>query len=159
MWLTPIFFFFFFLGSISSDNSISVCDVDEVQRCLTAVIRTAKHQVVLHISIPSPYPDGVIPNFLIGKGTTLDANGRCRITKVLPSYINYNMVFDIKAFQVLKQTATLSCRKGHPSLELVLQQLLSTLDQLAPVDKSEPESSKIMALPVNSSTAGNNPFR
>ncbi|KAI9550538.1 hypothetical protein GHT06_005241 [Daphnia sinensis] len=129
------------LGSISNDNSISVCDVDEVQRCLTAVIRTAKHQVVLHISLPSSYPDGVIPNFLIGKGTTLDANGRCRITKVL------------------KQTATLSCRKGHPSLELVLQQLLSTLDQLTPADKSETESSKIMALPVSSSTAGNNPFR
>ncbi|KAI9557296.1 hypothetical protein GHT06_017122 [Daphnia sinensis] len=128
-------------GSISNDNSISVCDVDEVQRCLTAVIRTAKHQVVLHISLPSSYPDGVIPNFLIGKGTTLDANGRCRITKVL------------------KQTATLSCRKGHPSLELVLQQLLSTLDQLTPADKSETESSKIMALPVSSSTAGNNPFR
>ncbi|XP_059350855.1 GATOR complex protein WDR59-like isoform X2 [Daphnia carinata] len=129
------------LGSISNDNSISVCDVDEVQRCLTAVIRTAKHQVVLHISLPSSYPDGVIPNFLIGKGTTLDANGRCRITKVL------------------KQTATISCRKGHPSLELALQQLLSTLDQLTPVDKSETESTKIMVLPVSSSTAGNNPFR
>ncbi|XP_046440628.1 GATOR complex protein WDR59-like isoform X2 [Daphnia pulex] len=129
------------LGSIGTDNSISVCDVDETQRSLTTVIRTAKHQIILHISMPPSYPDGAIPNFLFGKGTTIDNNARSKMLKVL------------------KQAATLSCRKGHPSIELVLQQLLISVDQLTPIDKSETESSKTITLNVNSSTTGNTPFR
>ena len=70
------------LGSIGADSSVSVCDVDETQRSLTTVIRTAKHQIVLHISMPPSYPDGSIPNFLFGKGTTIDTNARCKILKV-----------------------------------------------------------------------------
>lgn len=69
-----------------TDESISVCDVDETQRSLTTVIRTTKHQIVLHISIPPTYPDGVIPNFQFGKGTTLDANGKLKMTKVFHYY-------------------------------------------------------------------------
>jgi hypothetical protein len=69
-------------GSIGTDNSISVCDVDETQRSLTTVIRTAKHQIILQISMPPSYPDGAIPNFLFGKGTTIDNNARSKMLKV-----------------------------------------------------------------------------
>lgn len=55
------------------------------------MIRTAKQQVVLNISIPTSYPDGTsIPNFKFGKGTTLDASGKCKVSKVLKQYLDAN---------------------------------------------------------------------
>lgn len=73
---------------VGTEESISVSEVDETQRSLTTVIRTTKHQIVLHISLPPSYPDGVIPNFQFGKGTSLDANGKLKITKVFDfSYV------------------------------------------------------------------------
>lgn len=75
----------FCVGLVGTDESITVSDVDEAQRSLTTVIRTVKHQIVLHVSIPPSYPDGVIPIFQFGKGTTLDANGKLKMTKVFHS--------------------------------------------------------------------------
>lgn len=85
-----LFYFCSLIGSIvGADNSVSVCDVDETQRSLTTVIRTAKHQIVLHVSLPSSYPDGAIPNFVFGKGNTIDTNARSKILKVSDAEIKF----------------------------------------------------------------------
>ena len=68
---------------VGNDDSISINDIDEAQRSLTAIIRTSKHQVILHISLPFSYPDAGIPNFLFGKGTTIDSHGKSKLLKVL----------------------------------------------------------------------------
>lgn len=64
-------------------DSISITDVDETQRSLTALIRTTRHQVVLHISVPLSYPENAIPVFQFGKGTTFDASGKSKMSKVI----------------------------------------------------------------------------
>ena len=59
-------------------------DVDELQRSFTATInRSAKHLVVVQISLPTSYPASGIPNFIIGKGTTNDSIVKSKISKVI----------------------------------------------------------------------------
>ena len=132
-------------------------DIDESQRSFTATLRTSKHQVILHVSLPSAYPVGVLPNFHFGKGTTLDSSlGKSKIYKV--GQHNFGgrswIVSTGLESQVLKQTSQNCAKKNSPCLDTCFQQLLSSIDQLAISDKSEPESSKTLNLTVASSSGG-----
>jgi hypothetical protein len=55
---------------------------------------------------------------------------------------------------VLKQTSQNCAKKNSPCLDTCFQQLLSSIDQLAISDKSEPESSKTLNLTVATSSGG-----
>lgn len=65
-----------------SADAISLSEIDEAQRSLTAGFRTAKHQIVLHVTLPSLYPNSCAPSFQFGKGTTIGSSGKSKVYKV-----------------------------------------------------------------------------
>jgi len=123
------------IQSLDTAESVSISDVDEVKRNLIVNIRTAKHQVFLHVTCPLTYPNNVIPSFQFGKCTTFDSGAKSKV------------------YKVIKNTAQLCTKRGAPCLESCIQQLIVTVNQLAINDKPEPEPSKTLSINTANGTS------
>ena len=69
-------------GGLGPNDSITISDVDDVLRSFTASVRTLKHLLILHITLPLSYPTHGIPVIQVAKGTTVDAHSKVKINKV-----------------------------------------------------------------------------
>lgn len=97
--------------------NLEVLKMDAIRRCCSAMANTNNYSVILNVTFPNSYPNGVPPIFQIGEGSSVDET------------------IAGKLIQTLTTTAQQRVSKNRTCLEPCLRQFVVTLEQL--VDPSD----------------------